>query len=118
MGRCFWFLWSLCALWLNRALSFEGKREFRSFRGIEEFLTTGITKEHKDGHVFLVFVVCVCFVAEQGFSRKEAQEYAKRKMEFGMANFRSDFCCLISAFMISYFLPSGVGHLRGYVRKF
>jgi hypothetical protein len=37
-----------------------------SFGGIEEFLTTRITKEHKDGHVFLVFVVCVCFVVEQG----------------------------------------------------
>ena len=39
---------------------------FGSFGGIEEFLTTRITKEHKDGHVFLVFVVCVCFVVEQG----------------------------------------------------
>jgi hypothetical protein len=40
--------------------------EIQSFGGIEDFLTTRITKEHKDGHVFLVFVVCVCFVVEQG----------------------------------------------------
>jgi hypothetical protein len=43
---------------------------FLGFGGIEDFLTTRITKEHKDGHVFLVFVVCVCFVAEQGSERR------------------------------------------------
>jgi hypothetical protein len=61
--------------------------EIQSFGGIEDFLTTRITKEHKDGHVFLVFVVCVCFVVEQGFSRKEARENAKRKMEVGGRSF-------------------------------
>jgi len=25
MGMCFWFLWSVCALWLNRACSVEGR---------------------------------------------------------------------------------------------
>jgi len=55
----------------------HGWLEFRIFGGIEDFLTTRITREHKDGHVFLVFVVCVCFVVERGFSRKEARENAK-----------------------------------------
>ena len=50
MGMCFWFLWSVCALWLNRV-----------------------------------------------FSRKEAQENAKREMEFGRAegggrSFEGYFC--------------------------
>ena len=76
--------------------------EIQSFGGIEEFLTTRVTREHKDGHVFLVFVVCVCFVVEQGFSRKKAQENAKRKMEFGRAEFRSIFCCLLSGFPVFY----------------
>ncbi len=72
----------------------KGKWNFgeRSFGGIEDFLTTRVTRvtrEHKDGHVFLVFVVCVCFVVERGFSRKEARENAKRKMEFGRVEFRS-----------------------------
>ena len=38
MGMCFWFLWSVCALWLNRACSVEGNREFRSFGGAFCFL--------------------------------------------------------------------------------
>jgi hypothetical protein len=115
MGRCFWFLWSVCALWLNGDLAARRREKTQkgrwslgwwSFGGIEDFLTTRVTKEHKDGHVFLVFVVCVCFVVERRFSRKEAQENAKRKMEFGMADFRSDFCCLISAVCFQDFLFS------------
>ena len=53
---------------------------WRSFGGIEDFLATRITREHKDGHVFLVFVVCVCFVAEQG---------SERRREEGVSEFRS-----------------------------
>jgi hypothetical protein len=68
----------------------EGVSEFRSFGGIEDFLTTRITKEHKDGHVFLVFVVCVCFVVEQGFERRR---------EEGVSGFRR--CFLLSAFCFS-----------------
>jgi hypothetical protein len=46
---------------------------FLGFGGIEDFLTTRITREHKDGHVFLVFVVCVCFVVEQGSERRREE---------------------------------------------
>ncbi len=57
--------------------------EIQGFGGIEDFLTTRITKEHKDGHVFLVFVVCVCFVVEQGFERRR---------EEGVSEVLSAFC--------------------------
>ena len=63
-----------------------------SFGGIEEFLTTRITKEHKDGHVFLVFVVCVCFVVEQGFELRREEGVSE---------------------VLSAFLPPGVGQTRG-----
>jgi hypothetical protein len=80
--------------------------EIQSFGGIEEFLTTRSTKEHKDGHVFLVFVVCVCFVAEQCFERRR---------EEGVSEFRSIFCCLLSGFPIFY--PMGWVKRGGRVDK-